>query len=232
MTSPSARPSPSQPVPDGRVKCPSPVPPYGGRAHHQSAGAPPSPSRTDEPSEVVPRYVGGPLDGQPAQQFRGRWSVWRDETGRHVPTTDGDRRYLGHHSHTYPPFYVCTDDDGVYRHSAWLASRRTTGCPTTDLPAKRSRVTAPSPIGSPNSSPAPTSAASGLPAPAAPHSSTSRSSASHRTSATSASLPPARCAAPAPRWSHAVPSATTHRAGSSVSGAANSSAAPNRAAPR
>ncbi|GAA2887422.1 hypothetical protein GCM10010472_52180 [Pseudonocardia halophobica] len=118
MTTDRPRPTPSHPVPDGVSVTPSPVPPYGDGVTDWRTTSELTPSRTEEV------YIGGPLDGQPARPHRGRWPIWRHEDGTPVATAAGDREFLGHDRHTYPPFYVDLDQTGRPVHSSTLVPPR------------------------------------------------------------------------------------------------------------
>lgn len=65
------------------------------------------------------RYRGGPLDGELAT---GRHGIWRDEQGQPVPTTVGDKRFLGRGA---VDGYVYMPAISIYAHtSTWKQTLR------------------------------------------------------------------------------------------------------------
>lgn len=62
----------------------------------------------------VARYVGGPLDGQTIQT-RGRWVIYRDDTGRPLSADKGDRELDPARQPEPRRFYMhVTDRDGQH----------------------------------------------------------------------------------------------------------------------
>lgn len=66
------------------------------------------------------RYIGGPLDGQPAPRpGRQRWSLFRNDDGSHMPTYRGDRIFGSRGPQPLDHGYTLQDGDGemLYVHA-------------------------------------------------------------------------------------------------------------------